>query len=103
MGGQRLQLEHDVSSDTFSLKRGLTPGSYQFKFIVDGEWCVSPDLPTVENNGNVNNVLDVVPEKGSVVSTSITSSKGPGEGSVVPTSIMSSKDPDADRRKRMMA
>ena len=34
----------------------LEPGIYHYKFIVDGEWCFSPDDEiTTDNNNNINN------------------------------------------------
>lgn len=46
----------------------LPPGRHEFKFVVDGEWCCSPDCggdhvcpECVENeHGTMNRVLDVV-------------------------------------------
>jgi len=74
--GRRVPLERDAASGEFVLARGLPAGSYQYKFIVDGEWLANPDLPTVDDNGNINNVVDVAPAPGS---------------------------PDAERRGRIMA
>ena len=44
----------------------LAPGKYSYKFVVDGEWMINPDLPTVCDRGrprggasNTNNVIDV--------------------------------------------
>jgi 1,4-alpha-glucan branching enzyme len=28
----------------WSVALELTPGSYQYKFVIDGEWCCSPEL-----------------------------------------------------------
>jgi len=43
----------------------FTPGRYEFKFLVDGKWCVgSKKVQTVPNCfGTFNHVL-IVPEKG---------------------------------------
>ena len=43
----------------------LDPGVYQYKFIVDGDWLLDPSNPqTAEDEaGNVNNVIEVKPEK----------------------------------------
>src|SRR3712207_4339607 len=43
----------------------LDPGVYQYKFVVDGDWLLDPSNPaTAEDEaGNVNNVLEVKPEK----------------------------------------
>lgn len=40
--------------------RGLSPGTYVFKFVVDGEWRIDPSLPTRQDlNGHVNNTMFV--------------------------------------------
>ena len=43
----------------------LDPGVYQYKFIVDGDWLLDPSNPDIAEDeaGNVNNVLEVKPEK----------------------------------------
>lgn len=73
---KKISLAKDDSTGEFVLTHTLPPGTYQYKFIVDGEWMPSMDLPTVDDNGNINNVVTVVPEPGS---------------------------PDAERRERIMA
>lgn len=60
----RLRLEAN-SSGEFSIVREIPPGRYQYKFIVDGEWMPDPTLPTVNDNGNINNVLEVAAVGGS--------------------------------------
>ena len=38
----------------------LSPGTYQFKFIVDGRWVCNPDQETVDDGrGGKNNMLRV--------------------------------------------
>jgi len=54
----RLRLEGNDDGE-FSVEKEVPPGRYQYKFIVDGDWQPNLDLPTVDDNGNVNNVLDV--------------------------------------------
>jgi protein phosphatase PTC7 len=40
--------------------RGLSPGTYIFKYVVDGEWRIDPTLPTRSDlNGHVNNTMFV--------------------------------------------
>lgn len=73
---KRLPLAKDAASEEFVVEHTLPPGTYQYKFVVDGEWMPSMELPTVDDNGNVNNVITVTPEPGS---------------------------PDAARRERIMA
>ena len=42
----------------FSFQR-LEPGIHYYKFIVDNEWCFSPDDDIIhDENGNINNVID---------------------------------------------
>jgi len=60
----RVALEKDSATGEFVLQRALRPGSYQYKFIVDDEWMANMDLPTVDDNGNINNVASVTPEAG---------------------------------------
>jgi hypothetical protein len=74
--GNRLTLQKNERTGAFELTHLLPPGRYQYKFIVDGVWMPSMDLPTVDDNGNINNVVDMEPQAGS---------------------------PDADRRQRLMA
>eukprot|EP00873_Tetraselmis_striata_P010812 jgi/Tetstr1/431076/TSEL_020793.t1 len=43
-----------------TLVKLLTPGVYQYKFIVDGEWRYAADQPAImDEMGNVNNVVEV--------------------------------------------
>ena len=40
--------------------QGLEPGTYRYKFIVDGMWVVDMALPAeCDNEGNTNNVVHV--------------------------------------------
>ena len=45
----------------------LKPGVYRYKFVVDGDWILDPANPETDEDeaGNVNNVLEVKPEKSS--------------------------------------
>ena len=44
----------------WSLGLSLEPGTYQYKYIVDGEWITEESLPVVDDgSGNRNNVLKV--------------------------------------------
>jgi len=41
-------------------ERGISPGTYLFKFVVDGEWRIDPTLPTRQDlNGHMNNTMFV--------------------------------------------
>jgi 1,4-alpha-glucan branching enzyme len=38
----------------------LEPGTYQYKFVIDGVWTIDPsNTKVVEDNGNLNSVLVV--------------------------------------------
>jgi len=37
----------------------IAPGIHQYKFIVDEEWKLNPDSPTVEDQGVTNNIIEV--------------------------------------------
>ncbi|OIT34037.1 PREDICTED: SNF1-related protein kinase regulatory subunit beta-2 [Nicotiana attenuata] len=54
------------SGKDFTILKVLPSGVYQYRFIVDGQWRCSPDLPCVQDEvGNTYNILDVkdyVPE-----------------------------------------
>nr|XP_016516065.1 PREDICTED: SNF1-related protein kinase regulatory subunit beta-2-like [Nicotiana tabacum] len=54
------------SGKDFTILKVLPSGVYQYRFIVDGQWRCSPDLPSVQDEvGNTYNILDVkdyVPE-----------------------------------------
>ncbi|KAL3850961.1 hypothetical protein ACJIZ3_012843 [Penstemon smallii] len=54
------------SGKDFSIMKVLPSGVYQYRFIVDGQWRYSPDLPWEQDEtGNAYNVLDLqdyVPE-----------------------------------------
>eukprot|EP00798_Chlamydomonas_sp_ICE-L_P008085 gene8085-1327_t len=44
----------------FEMRRSMLPGSYQYKFIVDGNWTYSMDHPSVQDGQNINNIIKVV-------------------------------------------
>lgn len=44
----------------FHCKQKLSPGTYKYKYIIDGEWAHSPDSPTIEDGqGGYNNQIVV--------------------------------------------
>ena len=45
----------------FSITRNLAPGEYQYKFVVDGQWCVDPAAASQVPNdaGSMNSVIRV--------------------------------------------
>eukprot|EP01027_Heterolobosea_sp_BB2_P007799 GEZU01011577.1.p1 GENE.GEZU01011577.1~~GEZU01011577.1.p1 ORF type:complete len:232 (+),score=41.85 GEZU01011577.1:526-1221(+) len=47
------------SGDDFIAILNVSIGKHEYKFIVDNEWKFDPTAPTVQNGGNVNNVLEV--------------------------------------------
>jgi len=62
---ERIPLVKDAKTGDFVLDRETPPGVYQYKFIVDGEWMADPELPSVTDNGNLNNLARVNPTPGS--------------------------------------
>ncbi|CAE7295817.1 DSP4 [Symbiodinium pilosum] len=62
---ERVPMVKNATTGEFVLERDTPPGVYQYKFIVDGKWMANPDLPSVTDNGNVNNVARVNPAPGS--------------------------------------
>jgi len=53
----------------FSKTLELPPGDFEFKFVVDGDWKLNPDLPTQTNaSGITNNVVHVSSSGSSVPS-----------------------------------
>ncbi|CAG9463077.1 unnamed protein product [Pedinophyceae sp. YPF-701] len=57
----RIALEWSDERHRFEVHRELPPGTYQYKYIIDGTWTHSSDAPTLADNGNVNNMVDAVP------------------------------------------
>ncbi|KAL3700348.1 hypothetical protein R1sor_018370 [Riccia sorocarpa] len=53
------------SDGNWYLDRELPVGKYEFKYIVDGTWCISPDTSRTEPNkdGHVNNFIEVKGDK----------------------------------------
>ncbi|XP_050385234.1 protein PTST, chloroplastic isoform X2 [Argentina anserina] len=57
--GENLSPEYTGSFTTFSTTLMLRPGRYEIKFLVDGEWKLSPEFPTVGEGLMKNNLLVV--------------------------------------------
>uniref|UniRef100_A0A5B7BDC1 AMP-activated protein kinase glycogen-binding domain-containing protein n=1 Tax=Davidia involucrata TaxID=16924 RepID=A0A5B7BDC1_DAVIN len=57
--GEHLSPEYTGSYTSFSTTLLLRPGRYEIKFLVDGEWQLSPELPTVGDGLMKNNLLIV--------------------------------------------
>ncbi|KAL6960854.1 hypothetical protein U1Q18_038619 [Sarracenia purpurea var. burkii] len=55
--GEHLSPEYTGSYTQFSATLMLRPGRYEIKFLVDGEWMLSPDFPTVGDGLMKNNLL----------------------------------------------
>ncbi|KAF6266795.1 protein-tyrosine phosphatase-like protein [Scenedesmus sp. NREL 46B-D3] len=56
-----LDLQENPVSHRLEVTRQLLPGSYPFKFILDGTWCPNHDYPTYQDGTNVNNIITVLP------------------------------------------
>lgn len=54
-----LSPEYTASFTKFSTTLILRPGRYEMKFLVDGEWQISPEFPTSGEGMMENNVLVV--------------------------------------------
>ncbi|XP_010274727.1 PREDICTED: protein PTST, chloroplastic [Nelumbo nucifera] len=57
--GEHLSPEYTGSFTRFSTTLMLRPGRYEIKFLVDGEWQLSPEFPTVGEGMLQNNLLIV--------------------------------------------
>ncbi|KAJ4706921.1 5'-AMP-activated protein kinase-related [Melia azedarach] len=57
--GEDLSPEYTGSFTKFSATLMLRPGRYEIKFLVDGEWQLSPEFPTVGEGLMKNNLLIV--------------------------------------------
>ncbi|KAL4582423.1 hypothetical protein LXL04_006972 [Taraxacum kok-saghyz] len=57
--GDDLSAEYTGSYTRFSTSIMLRPGRYEIKFLVDGEWVLSPEYPTVGEGLMENNLLIV--------------------------------------------
>lgn len=47
------------SEESFCITLRLPEGAYQYKFIVDGEWSYSIHHPYINDNGVINNIVEV--------------------------------------------
>lgn len=57
--GEQLSPEYTGSYTMFSTTLMLRPGRYEIKFLVDGEWHLAPEFPTVGEGLMENNLLIV--------------------------------------------
>ncbi|KAG0586424.1 hypothetical protein KC19_2G089800 [Ceratodon purpureus] len=57
--GEQMSPESTGTFTKFTTNIKLRPGRYEIKFLVDGEWHLSPDLPTVGEGLTQNNLLVV--------------------------------------------
>ncbi|KAJ8761748.1 hypothetical protein K2173_004558 [Erythroxylum novogranatense] len=57
--GEQLSPEYDGSFTRFTTSLMLRPGRYEIKFLVDGEWLLSPEYPTIGEGLTKNNLLIV--------------------------------------------
>ncbi|KAG2181484.1 hypothetical protein INT44_008297 [Umbelopsis vinacea] len=66
---QQQDMKYDVTSDQYIFHIDIAPGdTYQYKFIVDGKWCLDKDVPAVTaDDGHQNHEIvgegDMVEEK----------------------------------------
>lgn len=59
----QLPMEWNHRTARYELHRRLAPGRYQYKLVVDGVWSYSGDHPTMDDGGNTNNFLEVLPHE----------------------------------------
>ncbi|KAF9592448.1 hypothetical protein IFM89_014938 [Coptis chinensis] len=57
--GKQLSPEYTDSFSKFSATLMLRPGRYEIKFLVDGEWHLTPELPIIGEGMTINNLLIV--------------------------------------------
>jgi polygalacturonase len=49
----------------FTASVGVRPGNYDYKFVVDGHWCIDPSKPSKDDgHGNVVNHASIAPGGG---------------------------------------
>ncbi|KAG0569552.1 hypothetical protein KC19_6G099100 [Ceratodon purpureus] len=92
----QLPLEKTGSEGWFVVKQKLAPGTYKYKYIVDGEWQHSPDYPMVSDNaGGFNNEITVAEDKSSPQATSKESNAGSSKAEAVVESSAQAKGAEA--------
>lgn len=57
--GEAMSMEYSGDYGRFSATLKLRPGRYEIKFLVDGEWRLSPEYPTAGDGLTQNNILVV--------------------------------------------
>lgn len=57
--GEHMSPEYTGDFTKFSATLKLRPGKYEIKFMVDGQWQLSPDLPVTGDGMMENNLLVV--------------------------------------------
>ena len=59
--GEAVKMKEKGKTGTYSATVVLPKGRYEYKFVIDGAWCVDPECPEwVPNNcGSLNSVLTV--------------------------------------------
>lgn len=79
----------------FHFKQKLSPGTYKYKYIIDGEWTCSPDSPTIEDGqGGFNNQITVT--DASSASANLPNSKNSAEGASLTASAKGTTDSGAN-------
>jgi len=57
--GETMSMEYSGDYGRFSATLKLRPGRYEIKFLVDGEWRLSPEYPMAGEGMMQNNILVV--------------------------------------------
>jgi len=58
-----VQHEMAYQDDLWRVSLNLLPGTYQYKFIVDGHWLIDKDSESISDDGITNNVITIVNER----------------------------------------
>jgi len=55
------KMSYKESKGVYVAKLRLTPGSHQYRFIIDGTWCADPEnvLAVANDFGSFNSLIDV--------------------------------------------
>ncbi|CAD7700856.1 unnamed protein product [Ostreobium quekettii] len=57
--GSTLTMDFDPATQRYVTRRLLSPGRFQFKFVMDGNWWCSADYPAHHDGPNRNNYIEV--------------------------------------------
>jgi len=70
----------ETADGTFTLEKGISPGTWSYKFVVDGEWISDPSNPRTDSSGYGNSIITVEGEKVEELDFAVLNSDMPGSG-----------------------